>query len=126
MFPYFLILNHYYHVVPLCHSKNTILSQLDAGHSIHSITASIDVGIATISRLCSKKHSDFQRSAGDSPSKPSSINVCYAICLISSNKAENAAQITKALSTITNQPLHPNTVCHHLKKVSMCYANYYA
>ena len=90
MFPHFLILNHYYHVVPLCHSKNTILSQLDAGHSIHSITASIDVAIATISRLHSKKCSDLQKSAGGCPSKLSSIDVCHAIYLISSNKAENA------------------------------------
>ena len=42
--------------------KSTILSQLDSGHSIRSVASSIGVGIATISRLRSKEHSNLQKS----------------------------------------------------------------
>jgi transposase len=99
--------------------KNTILSQLDSGHSIHSIASSTGVGIATIWRLRSKECSELQKSLGGRPSKLSSTNIRHAVRLISSNKAENAVQVTKARSTITDQTLHPNTVRRHLKKVGV-------
>ena len=35
---------------------------------------------------------------------------------MSTGKAENAVQVTKTLSNIVNQPLHPNTIHQHLKK----------
>ena len=96
--------------------KSTILSQLDAGHSIHSIASSTDLGIATISRLCSKEHSSLQKSTGGCPSTLSPINIRHAQHLITSGQAENAVQVTKALVNITNQPLSASTVCTHLKK----------
>ena len=99
--------------------QNTILSQLDSGHSLRSIASSTGVGIATISRLRSKERSDLQKSLGGCPSKLSPANIHHALHLISSQKAENAVQVTKALSTITNQPLHPNTIRLHLKKSGM-------
>lgn len=99
--------------------QNTIFSQLNAGQSLCSIASSTGLGIATISRLCSKEHSDLQKSTGGCPSKLSSTNVWHVVCLISSNRAENAVQVTKSLCTITNQPLHPNMVCCHLKKAGM-------
>jgi len=86
--------------------KNTILSQLDAGHSIHSIASTIGVGIATISRLRSKQHSDLQKSTGGHPTKLSSANIRHAIHLISTQKAETAVEVTKTLSSIINMPLH--------------------
>jgi len=99
--------------------KNTILSQLTAGQSICSIASTTGISIATISRLRSKECSDLQRSAGGCPTKLSSANICHAVHLITSHKAENAVQVTKTLSNIINQPLHPNTVCNHLKKTGM-------
>ena len=70
--------------------KSTILSQLDAGHSICSITSSTGLGIATISRLCSKEGSSLQKSTGDCPLKLSPTNIRYAQHLITSVQAENA------------------------------------
>jgi len=99
--------------------KNTILSQLDAGHSIHSIASITGVGIATISRLRSKERSDLQKSTGGRPTKLSSANVRHAIHLISTHRAETAVEVTKTLSNIINKPLHPTTTCRYLKKAGM-------
>ena len=57
--------------------KSTILLQLDAGHSICLIASNTGVGIATISRLCSKECANLQKSAGGHPSKlsPSIFNM---------------------------------------------------
>ena len=99
--------------------KSTILSQLDSGHSVHSIASSTGGGIATISRLHSKEHYNLQKSIGDCPSKLSSTNIHHAQCLITSGKADNAIQVTRALTTIINQPLSANTIHLHLKKAGM-------
>ena len=99
--------------------KSTILTQLDAGHSIHSIASNTGLGIATISRLCSKEHSSLQKSTGGCPSKLSPTNIRHTQYLITSGQAENAVQVTKALVNIINQPLSASTVYSHLKKSGM-------
>ncbi|KAI6021342.1 hypothetical protein BKA83DRAFT_4280955, partial [Pisolithus microcarpus] len=88
--------------------RNTILTMLDAGHSASSIASSTGLHLSTISRLHSKEHSmlatehsTLQNSTGGCPSKLSPANV------------------TKTLTNIINQPLHPNTVWQHLKKTGM-------
>src|SRR6201992_3863726 len=77
------------------------------------------VYISTISRLCSKEHSGLQKSTGGRPKKLSPSNICRAIHLISTQRAENAVLVTKTLSNIINQPLSPSTTCLHLKKAGM-------
>ena len=99
--------------------KNTILSQLDAGHSIRSIASTTGISTATISRLRSKEHSDLQKSSGGRPTKLSSANIHHAIHLISTQKAETAVEVTKCLSNIINQPLHPSTTRRYMKKAGM-------
>ena len=99
--------------------KQTILFQLDAGHSVHSIASSTGVSIAAVSRLRSAEHSALQKSVGSCSSKLSSANIRHAVHLISTHKAENAVQVTKELSNIINQPLHPNTIRNHLKKTGL-------
>ena len=99
--------------------KSTILSQLDAGHSICSIASITGIGIATISRLCSKECPDLQKSTGGCPTKLSPANIHHAIHLISTQKAETAVEVTKTLSSIINMPLHRSTTCHYLKKAGM-------
>ena len=92
---------------------------LDAGQSAHSIASATGLHVSTISRLGSKEHSELQKATGGCSSKLSSANMCHAICLISSGKAENAVQVTKALTNIVNQPLSATTVHWHLKKTGM-------
>src|SRR6201996_9012615 len=100
--------------------KHTILSMLDAGQSACSISASTGVHLSTISRLHSKERSELQKSTGGRPKKLSPSNIHHAIHLISTQRAENAVQVTKTLSNIIiNQPLSPRTTCLHLKKASM-------
>ena len=92
---------------------------LDAGHSICSIQATTGVHASTISRLRSKKRSELQKSIGGRPSKLSPSNIRHAIHLISTQKAENAVQVTKTLTNIINKPLSPSIVHLHLKKARM-------
>jgi hypothetical protein len=99
--------------------KNTILSQLNAGHSICSIASKTGISTVIISRLHSKERPYLQKSTGGHPAKLSSTNICYAIHLISTQKAETAVQVAKSLSNIINQPLHPSTTGCYLKKAGM-------
>ena len=99
--------------------KNHILSRLDAGHSAHSIASTTGIHASTISRLRSKERSELQKSTGGCLSKLSPANVCHAIHLITTQRAENAVQVTKTLRNVINQPLSPSTVYLHLKKTGM-------
>ena len=99
--------------------KKHILFMLDAGHSTHSIASIIGVHTSTISRLHSKKHSELHKLFGGCPTKLSPTNICHAVHLITTRKAENAVQVTKSLKNITNQSLSTTTVRHHLRKAGM-------
>ena len=92
---------------------------LDAGQSAHSIASATGLHVSTISRLRSKECSELQKAAGGCLSKLSSANMYHAIHLISSGKAENAVQVTKAFTNAVNQPLSTTIVCWHLKKTGM-------
>src|SRR6266550_758463 len=92
---------------------------LDADHSAHSIASTTGVHASTISRLRSKECSELNKSSGGRPTKLSPTNICHAVHLITTRKAENAVQVTKSLKNITNQSLSPSTVCLHLKKAGM-------
>ena len=99
--------------------KQTILSMLDAGQSAHSIACTTGLNVSTISRLCSKECSELQKVTEGHPPKLSSANVQHAINLICSGKAENAVQVTNALTNIVIQPLSTSTVCRQLRKTGM-------
>ena len=96
--------------------KNCILTMLNAGHSAHSIASSTGVHVSTISRLRSKEHSELPKSSGGRSTKLPLADICHAVHLITTRKAENAVQVTKSLHNITNQSLSPTTVQCHLKK----------
>ena len=83
---------------------------LDAGHSTYNIGSITGVYASTISRLCFKECSELHKSSGSCSTKLSPTNICYAVYLITTRKAENAVQVTKSLKTIINQSLFPTTV----------------
>ena len=99
--------------------KHTILTMLDAGQSTRSISTATGVHSSTISRLRSKERSELQKSTGGCPKKLSPSNIHHAVHLLSTQKAENAVQVTKTLTNIINQPLSPSTVCPKLKKAGL-------
>jgi transposase len=96
-----------------------ILSLLDKGQSAHKVSSTTGIHTSTISRLRSKHRSTLSKSKGGRPSKLSPSNIHYAIRLITSQKAENAAEVTKTLEDITNQPLSSKTVRRGLKAAGM-------
>jgi transposase len=97
--------------------KNTILSMLDAGHSAHSIASITGVHASTISRLCSKEHSELQKSTGGRPAKLSPYNIHRNVHFISFQEAENGVQITRKPSSVKDTSIHPNTICRCLKNM---------
>ena len=99
--------------------QHHILSLLDAGHTAKKIAASTGHGIGTISRLHSKHRSHLSKSLGGRPSKLSPANIRHAQRLISSGKVDTAVDVAKALRTVTNQPLHAQTVCRSLSATGM-------
>ena len=99
--------------------QGTILSLLDSGLSGEAIAKRTGVSPSTVSKLHSRECPTLLKAIGGHPSKLSSTNLRHAQHLITSGKAENAVQVTRALSNITNQPLPPSTVCLHLKKAGM-------
>ena len=88
---------------------NNIISLLEAGHSAHQISSATGVHTSTISRLRRKHHPYLPKSFGGHPTKLSSSNIRHSLRLISTGKAENAVQVTKALQDITNEPLSAQT-----------------
>ena len=74
-----------------------ILSLLNKGESDYKISSVTGVSTSSISKLCSKHYSILSKSIGGHPSKLSPANIHYAICLVTTQKAENAVQITKTL-----------------------------
>ena len=104
---------------PTSIQQNHLLFLLDKGKSAHQISSLTGIHTITISRLCSKHHSTPSKSICGHLSKLSSSNIYYAIHLITIQKAENAAQITKTLKDITNQSLSSKTVRRCLKMAGM-------
>ena len=99
--------------------QSHVLSLLDKGQSAHKIASITDIYTSTISRLRSKHCSTLLKSQGGHPSKLSPANINYAIHLVTTQKAENAVQITKTLQDITNQPLSSKTVRNYLKSAGI-------
>ena len=77
--------------------QKSILSMLDSGHSGEDIAKKTGISSATISRLHSKECSTLPKAVGGHPSKLSPTNIHHAQHLISIDRAETAAQVTKAL-----------------------------
>ena len=99
--------------------QSHILSLLDKGKSAYQISSLTGFHTSTISRLCSKHCSTLSKSIGGHPSKLSPPNIHYALYLITTQKAENAMQLTKTLQDITNQSISLRTVRRGLKKAGM-------
>jgi transposase len=74
---------------------------------------------ASISCIHNKFCPDLIKSTGGCPCKLSPSNIQYALCLITSHKAENAVEVAKTLQDITNQPLSSKTVCRALRNTGL-------
>ena len=96
-----------------------ILSLLDKGESGYKISSITGVSTSSISKLHSKHCSTLSKSIGGRPSKLSPANIHYAICFVTTQKAENAVQITKTLHNLTNQSISSKTVRMSLKMAGM-------
>ena len=79
------------------------------------IASDQSVGTATVSRQSAKVPPGLQKSSGGRGPRFSPVDVCHAVQLITSLKADNAAQVTRALCNVTSHPLQSNTIRYYLK-----------
>ncbi len=74
-----------------------VIVLINSGHSAHHISSLTGHHTSTITRIWSKHCPHVPKSSGGHPSKLSSTDICHAICLITSGKAENATHIAQTL-----------------------------
>ena len=87
-----------------------VLSLIQSGHNAHEISSATGYHTSTITQIWSKHCPDIPEPTGGHPCKLSPTDVCHAICLINSGRADNASQVTCTLQTITNKSLSCETV----------------
>jgi hypothetical protein len=87
----------------------------DIGQFTRPIASDQSVGTAIVSRLSVKVRAGPQKSSGGRRPRFSPVDVCHVVHLITSLKANNAAQVTRALCNITSHPLQSNTIRYYLK-----------
>ena len=97
----------------------TVVAMLVSGHSHRKIHSSTGVSLGSIALICSQHLPTLPKAPAGHPSELSDTNIHHAICLISSQKCDNAVQVTKVLRDVTNQSLHTETVRRGLKKTGM-------
>ena len=90
--------------------QHHILSLLDSNPYSYQMSSQTGISNATISRLHPKHCLSLQKSSVGSPTKLSVANICHAIHLIGSGRAENAVQVTKALRDVVNHPISTQTI----------------
>ena len=90
--------------------RTRVLELLDKGQSCPAISSITGISVGSIFNICSKHHSTISKSVGGCPRKLSPADTQYAIHLITSQKAENATEVTKTLQDMTNTSFHVKTV----------------
>ncbi|KAF9030788.1 hypothetical protein BJ165DRAFT_1358671, partial [Panaeolus papilionaceus] len=80
--------------------QDDVIALLLKGTPYPQIRENTGVSDSTISRIRAKYCSDLPKSTGGCPRKLSPSNIQYATCLITSHKADNAAEVTKILQDV--------------------------
>jgi len=105
-------LQPHYTMRPLSVDKlNMVISRLNSGQTTCQISSTFGVSSGTISK---KNFPGLPKSSGGHPVKLSPANICHTTTLITSEKAETAVQVSKALQTSTTKPIIAQKVCRHL------------
>lgn len=94
----------------------SVIQQLRAGIPHRDIAVSTGIGLGSITKIRSEHCPDLPKSSGGRPSTLSLNDASYAVNLMKRGRAKNAVQAAKALSDITNRPVHPQVVRNHLKQ----------
>jgi transposase len=98
---------------------NSVLSGLDAGHSITRIVADTHLARSSISRIRTEHRPHLEKSIGGRPPKLSPANVRYAVRVVTHNNTVSATQATQQLCNLTGQSIHPTTVRRALRKAGL-------
>lgn len=97
----------------------SILSLIDLNHSICDISSQTGVHYSTISRICWEHWPTHTKPSPGCPSKLSSATIRRAARLITTGKADNAAQVAKHLQDEDGTTLSLSTICCGLKEAGM-------
>ena len=88
-------------------SEAQTISLLSPGLSTRQVASQTHHSIGCISKIRSEHLLDATKSIGGRPSKLSPTNIRYAVHLLSTNRAESAAQVARHLKDIIHTPLPP-------------------
>jgi transposase len=94
----------------------TLLNSNTSGHDIHRLTGA---SLGFISKIRSEYCPDLPKSSGGRPRKLTAADLNYARRMIRMRKADNAAQVTKALRNVINQPISSQTVRRNLREIGL-------
>ena len=100
-------------------SKAQVISLLSSGSSVRKIASKTSLSLGTISNIRSQHCPDLKKTVGGHPSKLSLGDICHAIYLLGSQKAETAVQVARDLRNITNQPLSVHTIRRCLRQAGL-------
>jgi Transposase len=98
---------------------NNVLSLIDGRNSAHHIAKITGLHTSTVTHHWTLHCPNVPKPSGGRPLKLSPTDVCHAVCLINTGKADNAAQVAQSLQTITNDSVTHQTVHSHLKKAGL-------
>ena len=96
-----------------------IVELLDLKFSNHKIAQITGVSVGSVTNICNLYHPNLPKSSGGRPRKLLPSNIHYAVQLITSQKADNAAQVTKSLQNVVSTSISSRTICRELKKAGL-------
>jgi transposase len=87
-----------------------------SGLSFRQVHRKNGVGLATISRICSKYLPNLEKSCGGHPAKLSAADIDYTKLNMQRNKIKTAVQAAKVLQNANGESISAKTICRGLKK----------
>ena len=91
-------------------TRNDIISLLNRNLSFRKIAPKVGVRIAKVSRVCSRLGRQGIKNRGGRPGKLLQQDRRMAMHLVTSGKADNAAQVAQELNTNINDHISAQTV----------------
>ena len=98
---------------------NHVLELLDQAFSSCKIAQLTGISLGSITKIHSLYHPNLTKSSGGRPRKLSPSDVHYAVRLVTSRKADNAAQVTKSLENVVSTSISSRTIHRELKRAGL-------
>lgn len=98
---------------------NNVLSLLDSGLTGREIATRLGISTGKVSNIRSKHRPDLEKAKGGRPPHMSDGDIRLAARLITSGKADNAAQLREVFQEVTDRDVKPHTLRRGLTKAGL-------